>query len=441
MLIQQIVTSDTEQNGQVLVAIELVTCLMNRGRIYESLYLDAEVRPVGNSGSAVRAADELHRNVVLMYGKVLSLLATYIKITSTSTVVRAFKAALDAGGFADMLSELGRLEGRCEAEANSCERHVSLNSRVVRDKSLREIRDMLKTQMEVSEANMTRFWEKLDEEERSRILQWISEVPFESDHYNATQGRVKGTGTWLLEHDTYRSWRAATVSTVMWLHGIRESLQPQVMKLTCEAGAGKTKLSTRVVDGLKRYVEEAESDVALAYFFCDRNRVDHSDPVVVLRCLVRQLCSQSEESAIIPYVEAGYVQRKRRGFSKGRFTREECHEMLLRLVNDHAETNIAIDGLDELNRETRHLLMDVLDDVTARARRPVKIYIASRQDQDLRDRYESRGHLEVTANDNQADIEKFVLDKLEQSAFCQTKMTSKVRQEVLRVFQDKSQGM
>lgn len=156
---------------------------------------------------------------------------------------------------------------------------------------------------------------------------------------------------------------------------------------------------------------------------------------------MRQLSAPRDESSIIPYIEAQYTERQRSGFSRDRLTSEECHDLLIQLTRDYSQSNVVIDGLDECDRDTRYVLMDTLDDIVTKATRPVKIYIASRQDQDLRDRYQTRGHLEVTANDNQSDIEKFVLNKMEQSEFCRTKMTSKIRQEVLRTFFDKSQGM
>lgn len=161
----------------------------------------------------------------------------------------------------------------------------------------------------------------------------------------------------------------------------------------------------------------------------------------MLRSLVRQLSSPKDESSIIPYIEAKYTERKRAGFSRDRLTVEECHSLLLQLTRDHSQSTIVIDGLDECDRDTRYMLMDTLDDIVTKAMQNVKVYIASRQDQDLRDRYQTRGHLEVTANDNQSDIEKFVLNKMEQSEFCRTKLTKKIRQEVLRTFQEKSQGM
>jgi hypothetical protein len=197
-----------------------------------------------------------------------------------------------------------------------------------------------------------------------------------------------------------------------------------------------------VIDDLLQVVERDDArDMGFAYFYSDRNRADHQDPVAILRSLVRQLCAPRDTSSIDACVEDKYRRRKQKGFARHRLVAEECHELLLQLVGAHKETYFVIDGLDECDRETRHVLMNILDDLADNNGCRVKVYIASRTDQDLRSRYQGGTHLEVTANDNQADIEKFVIEKMKQSEFCCTKMTPVVREQVLKTFHDKSQGM
>ncbi|KAF5975157.1 ankyrin repeat-containing protein [Fusarium coicis] len=114
-------------------------------------------------------------------------------------------------------------------------------------------------------------------------------------------------------------------------------------------------------------------------------------------------------------------------------------QLLPQLPAGYSSIYIAVDGLDECDRGTRHILMDLLDELMAKFEQSIKIYIASRTDHDLGNH---RGtHLEVTANDNQADIEKFVLNKMGQSEFCHNRLSQKLRNKILRTFQDKSQGI
>jgi hypothetical protein len=216
------------------------------------------------------------------------------------------------------------------------------------------------------------------------------------------------------------------------------------------AGAGKTKLSSIVVDDILQMLErqvseldgqETHGNIAFAYFYCDRNRADHRDPVAILRSLVRQLCAPSDLSCIESCVETRYRERKLKGFAKDRLFSEECHELLLQLVASQQETYIAVDGLDECDRDTRHTLMAILDDLVKNSPQSVKIYIASRTDHDLRERYQSERALEITANDNRNDIETFVIEQMKNSEFCSKKMLPEVRERVLTAFREKSQGM
>lgn len=66
------------------------------------------------------------------------------------------------------------------------------------------------------------LWEKLDSSECLSILKWISSVRYDDNHFFASQGRISGTGAWLLRHELYREWRVSSASVMLWLHGDRE---------------------------------------------------------------------------------------------------------------------------------------------------------------------------------------------------------------------------
>ena len=64
--------------------------------------------------------------------------------------------------------------------------------------------------------------------ERSKILQWISPIPYIQHHNQARRDVLAGTGTWFLKDETVLRWLSSSSSSIMWLHGI--------------AGSGKSKL-------------------------------------------------------------------------------------------------------------------------------------------------------------------------------------------------------
>lgn len=63
--------------------------------------------------------------------------------------------------------------------------------------------------------------ESKSKEERLEILQWLSNVQYKKHHQSLSKGLLEGTGSWLLKKPQVVEWRNSSVSSVLWLHGIR----------------------------------------------------------------------------------------------------------------------------------------------------------------------------------------------------------------------------
>jgi hypothetical protein len=85
--------------------------------------------------------------------------------------------------------------------------------------------------------------------------------------------------------------------------------------------------------------------------------------------------------------------------------------------------------------------MNILDSLSATVDSLLKIFIASRNDTDLTDKYTKGCHIEVGCSDNGDDIMKFVDSRLRQDRWCQRHMHGHVREHVLDTFRRKSSGM
>ncbi|KAF5624688.1 ankyrin repeat-containing protein [Fusarium tjaetaba] len=424
-IVLSVLTTDQEQMGLIVIGMEQVVCLIARCRIYHQLYLEDVVQ---TSKVQHQAISRLSNAMARLYAKMTSFLAYYIRLLDLNGATRTLKAFCQPGEVSEKLKEIGALETRVTTEANICQGAIGISAFQKIDENSKVARQQLREMATSFDGEMMRLWKHLNEDERCKIIQWVSDIPYESDHYIASKGRVDGTGEWLLSHEVYATWRQSDTSTLLWLNGI--------------PGAGKTKLSSRVIDDLLTTLPtETEKNTGFAYFYCDRNRADHNEPVAIMRSIVRQLCAPRGDHSIESCIEEQYLKRKVKGFSSDRLVAEECKKLLLQLAAGYSSIYIVVDGLDECDRGTRHILMDLLDEMMAKFEQSIKIYIASRTDQDLRKRYHKGTHLEVTANDNQADIEKFVLNKMDQSEFCRNRLSQKLRNKILRTFQDKSQGM
>lgn len=358
---------------------------------------------------------------------------------------RSLHALRDSGELSSQLEALRELEQRANIEAANCHSLFTSGVYYRMIEGHDKLQAILEEQLVRIYGEITSVSHQLDENEMCEILQWICSVPHQTDHYNARSGRIKGTGQWLLAHPTFKEWRESSASMILWLHGIRryQAKVPQNQNSDQNqiAGAGKTKLSTTVVDDRISFVREKKSSEAVAYFYCDRNRQDRQSPINVLRSFVRQLSTGPDGERLVGFVHELYVRHRKSGFAEESLGYEESTSLLLRLLDVFSQTTLVLDGLDECDTETRLCLIQALDRLIEKSSGLIKIFIASRNDKDLTNRYEGGHNLEIQASDNQQDIELFVESKMQQSAWCRDYMPLAVRREVLRTFRKKSQGM
>jgi len=71
-------------------------------------------------------------------------------------------------------------------------------------------------------------------------------------------------------------------------------------------------------------------------------------------------------------------------------------------------TTIIIDALDECHPAKRHELLEAMEAILLRSSRLVKIFISSRDDQDIVFRLDNYPNLELTSDRNAQDIKTFV---------------------------------
>ena len=190
--------------------------MINRCKIYERLYLHP------GATAEFDGMLDLQKNIVQAYKSILSFLVYHIKLLDRNVVVRKLVATFKPGQLGEIVADLGRHQARCEMAASNCEGYMSSLSRKRQDAAQKHHQDTLKRHIDNVEANLRRYQELLDDDERCSIFQWISEIPFENDHYIAAKGRVVGTCEWLLDHVKYQEWRESEDSKILWLNGIRK---------------------------------------------------------------------------------------------------------------------------------------------------------------------------------------------------------------------------
>ncbi|KAK6082585.1 hypothetical protein SCUP515_02340 [Seiridium cupressi] len=267
------------------------------------------------------------------------------------------------------------------------------------------------------------------DDEQIKILEWISPIPYGKHHNTITDARTKDTCEWILQHEKFQGWENAESSVVLWLQGSR---------LTSAAGAGKTFLTSSVIDHFQSLLEKRPEEEGFAFFYCNRNEEIRRKPLEILQCLVRQLSSaagQAEEMRKSLYDFC--IAKKRMGSG---LSLQHCREQLLESVNLYAKTTLVLDALDECDPDTRAELTKTVEILLSQSRRPLRIFISSRPDRDIKAQFSLRPNIEIQAEHNEKDIERFVNEEIIKHGGWQY-MSSPLRKEIVTTLLSRSDGM
>ena len=206
------------------------------------------------------------------------------------------------------------------------------------------------------------------------------------------------------------------------------------------AGAGKTKLASLVIDDMLRTLDGQRNDEALAYFYCDRNQINRQDPISVLRSFVRQLSTTRDGGAIHASAVRLYHKKKQTGFASGELDQNECVDLLLQYVNAYPQTTLILDALDECDQNLD--IIKTLDNIIRESLKPIKIFISSRPDENIKERFEKGPNVSIKATDNDNDIAKFIAAKIgEDDENRRIKLSNSLKETIVAVILSKSQGM
>ncbi|KAL7266006.1 hypothetical protein RUND412_011463, partial [Rhizina undulata] len=229
-----------------------------------------------------------------------------------------------------------------------------------------------------------------EDDERFRILNWLSEVNYEEHHEFIAAARQDNTGNWLFGKGDFTEWERST-SSIFWLHGI--------------AGAGKTVLASTVIDMFKNRMP---TNHALAYFYCKYGESDRQDPESILSTIVKQI-SLLSPAEYLPDAVISRYQDLRKGGVKRRLWVEESTELILQLSQAFDQTVIIVDALDECNKNTRYQLLVALKELRSSTHGFIKVFITSRNDDDIVLQLTGEADVFIQASDNSNDIERFVV--------------------------------
>lgn len=156
------------------------------------------------------------------------------------------------------------------------------------------------------------------------------------------------------------------------------------------------------------------SQKALAFYYCNRNDPGTCTPEAILRAILKQLSSLNPDSGLLNSIVKMYIEVEKAGHTSEPLNLDQCHKLIIELLSSYSQINIIIDSLDECHKETRSRLISALLAImdSAPGVNLVKIFISSRDDDDIVLKLRGHPHIRINSQDNSKDIEKFVTSEI-----------------------------
>lgn len=254
-----------------------------------------------------------------------------------------------------------------------------------------------------------------------QVLDWLS-APDPSTNFDDAQNQhVLGTGSWLLQSDTFENWKAIPQS-VLWLYG--------------KPGCGKTILCSSVVESVSQLCQVQHCS-SMAYFFFDFTDQSKQMTEKWLCAVLFQLVVEDPKAWETVY--ASFTQHS----SGARQPNLRSLSTMLHsiLESDSGRTYyLIIDAVDEAS--SRSELLDTISEVVNWKLPNVQLFLTSREDKDIADSLERLVTEKIRIHDVvvDADISTYVSRSLRVDQKLR-KWPANVRDDITVALTEKSNGM
>ncbi|KAL2826768.1 purine and uridine phosphorylase [Aspergillus pseudoustus] len=198
-------------------------------------------------------------------------------------------------------------------------------------------------------------------QEHQAIVDWISPVDYGTQQSDNFGRRQPGTGQWLLDSAEYRTWIDSEGGTTLFCPGI--------------PGAGKTILSSIIINDLGRRFFDRSKSVGVGYIYCNFRREHEQRITNLLATLLKQLTRGQSQDCMPKCVRSLHDDHAKDGT---RPCIQEILETLQSVMKLYSRVFIVVDALDECQvvDGCRGKLLSELFHIQAQF--PVNICITSR---------------------------------------------------------------
>ena len=192
-----------------------------------------------------------------------------------------------------------------------------------------------------------------------------------------------------------------------------------------------------VIEDLTERFKDGQSPPPV-YFYCSRSaaETERSKPDAVLASILRQLSTvQPATSLPNPIIEKYKSQGE--GFASHGPDVDDSRDLIVMLVENLSMTTIVVDALDECDPQMRQSLLDAFEHILRESAGLVKIFVSSRDDQDIVYNLKDYPNVNISSDQNSADIKTYV--ELETQRLVQTGQllrNSLAKEEMTRLITD-----
>lgn len=164
-----------------------------------------------------------------------------------------------------------------------------------------------------------------------------------------------------------------------------------------------------MIEDVKKAFDNDQSPASV-FFYCSRNTVElaRSSPDAIVATIARQLSSLQSGHPLLPSTMAAYKKREMERFASRSLSIDESRLLILQLAEYYSLTIIVIDALDECDSERRTVLLEILELILQEFSSLMKIFVSSRNDQDIVLHLRDYSNLELSSETNKNDISSFV---------------------------------
>lgn len=254
--------------------------------------------------------------------------------------------------------------------------------------------------------------ELIEDDQAAKILDWLSPIDYGTEQSDFLDKRQQGTGQWLLNSDQFQHWYTN---------------RGQILLFQGIPGAGKTIIAAAVNDYIGNK-QRSDSDLGLAFVFCNFRRKHQQKPINILASILKQLARQDKR--VLKEVKSLHDRHTK---MKTQPLQTELIGALGTVGDCFKQTYVVIDALDETQLPRKQLLVFLSELFRIQKRIGLNLLVTSRISPEIEKLFVQRkaSLLEVRATDD--DVRSFVQGNISQlPSFVTESTVNTITEQILR---------